>query len=717
MRLKRLGLYRVTQVLSWVLPVVIFAFVFVAAWSYLARTRNGQPAARSDVDALPSGLQVSTSGVQYVASEGDRNIFLIKGRKMLSFEDNRTALEDVEILIYARRQGDPDRRIRGAECSHDRLTNHIVCNRNVSVELEPGTIAQTEKLSYDHAGGTILSPVHTTLNREGEMTGESGRMEYFLNSGMMRLTDHFKIYLNRGGGMNGGAAEFQSRENWATVSQGLELNSGNGRIRGDKGRAELLPGTYRPRKVTVEGGARAEAPSFEVNSDWLQSDLSDAGDIEHVIGRGNVRTERRAGTSASAADDSSLNGTLKGPEVEAWLESGNLKVVEARQHPHFESDSSGTLDAADTIRIEPAGLRSGSVRTQGASIFARDGLNIEGSNFVIDMRDDNHEQLFNTAARAKLKAAGLTTNANTTNARFDTKTKTLTSMVQTGSVTFSEEGGRSGSSGKLTVRDGGDRIEMEEGNPQFTDSQGTLYASTIMVDRKRESFVGEGGQGKVRMINAESEKPPVVIFARRVEAQLGGDNPRVEYKGEVEMYPPDRSKIKAMSLALFPKDKRFEAEGDVRTVSPSGQEVTAQRLEFSDPGDGAQVGHYKGGVSVVGDFPPPKSGPEKSDKKVHMKLKSNDLEVHSKDGNLETILATGGVDMVQGTQKGTGATMEYNVATGATRLSGTNASPAEISGGTERSMKACIIRIAADGKRTATNCANQQVIISAPMEK
>jgi hypothetical protein len=119
----------------------------------------------------------------------------------------------------------------------------------------------------------------------------------------------------------------------------------------------------------------------------------------------------------------------------------------------------------------------------------------------------------------------------------------------------------------------------------------------------------------------------------------------------------------------------------------------------------------------VGDFPAPKSGTQTSDKKVHLSLRSNDLEVHSRDGNLETIVATGGVDMAQGTQKGRGTSMEYNVATGATRLMGTNASQAEVFGGTERSMKGCIIQIAADGTRTATNCANEKVITSVPMGK
>src|SRR5688572_16403184 len=287
MKLKRLGLYRVTRVLSWVLPLLIVAFVSIAAWSYLARSRN-DALAGGVVDRLPPGLEVSTSEAQYVVTEGAKNIFFIKGMKMLTFPD-RTVMEDVEVLIYAQRPGDPDRRIRGGECSHERATNHIVCKRKVSVELDRGTMAHTEELLYDHAGGVISSPVHTTLNRAGEMTGTSGRMEYFTNVGLMRLTDKFDIRLTRGGGIRGGRGEFHSRENWTIVSEGLEITSGNGRMYGDAGRADLLPGTYRPSKVTVDGKANAEAPSFNVNSDWLQSDLSEAGDIEHVIARGNVQ--------------------------------------------------------------------------------------------------------------------------------------------------------------------------------------------------------------------------------------------------------------------------------------------------------------------------------------------------------------------------------------------------------------------------------------------
>ncbi|HZI51722.1 MAG TPA: LptA/OstA family protein, partial [Terriglobia bacterium] len=709
MKLKRLGLYRVMRVVSWILPVIIIGFVFIAAWSYLARSRNGDAMARGMVDSLPPGLEVSTSDAQYDVSDAGKSIFRIKGRKMLTFP-NRTVMEDVEVLIYARRAEDSDRTIRGAECSHDKATNQIACNRNVSVGLEPGTIAHTQQLLYDHANGVISSPVHTTLERAGEMSGTAGRMEYFVNAGQMRLTDKFDIRLVRGGGMNGGAGEFHSRENWAAVSGGLELTSGNGRILGNSGRAELLPGTYRPKKVTVDGKASAEAPSFNVSSDWLQSELSDAGDIEHVLARGNVNAERKVGGGATAESASdSLNGTLRGPEVEGWLENGVLKVVEARQHPFFESGTSGTLEASESIRIEPSG-KAGSLRTQGVSNFKRDGLTIDGSNFVIAVKDDANEQVFNTTARATLTAAGLKTSANTTNAHFDTKTKTLTSMLQTGNVTFEEKGGRTGNSGRLTVRDGGNQIEMEEANPVLTDAQGTLYASKITLDRKTESFVGDGGSGIARMVSRGSGSRPVVILARRIDGRLGGENPRVDYTGSAEMYPGDDSTIKAAKLTLFPKDKRVEAAGSVFSQT-SGQEVRADQLEFRNATEGPQVAYYKGNVTVSGDFAPPKSQRPATDKKVHLSLRANDLEVHSRDGNLGRIVARGNVDMVQGVQKGRGNFMEYDVTTGALLLTGTSASPAEVSDA-DRSFRGCRIQIDGDGTKRATNCENGRVTTS-----
>jgi len=709
-------MYRATRVLSWVLPVVILAFISIAAWSYRNRPGDVQSWGRH-TDELPSNLTVSTNGLQYEVSEGARKVFMVNANKMLGFKDRRKLLEGVAVVIYAQKPGDPDRQIHGDECTHDEETNQVVCHRNVSVELEPGTIAHTDELSYEPNTGFIYSPVKTSLSRTGEMSGTAGKMQYFVNTGLMRLTENFDIRLDRGGGMRGGASVFQYKENWVTVSDGVEVTSTNGRIHGGSGRSELLPGTYHPKKVTVESGAGVEAPSFTVDSDWLESELSDSGVIEHVLARGNVRADRKSvrdDKTGTAPEGDSLNGTLTGPEVEAWLENGILKAVESRQRPKFESGASGTLNASEKIRIEPSGAKTGALRTEGVSKFERDGLTVDGRNFVIDMRDDVHEQIFNTAARATLKTAGLETTADTTMARFDTSTKTLTRMDQSGNVTFKEDkGGRTGSSAKLTVSEGGDRIEMEGSSPTVTDAQGTLYSRKIMLDRKRESFTGDGN---VRMITTGSNGKPVVIRGDHVEGQWSGEHAKLDYTGKVQMYPPDGSKIQGDHLTVFPNDKRFEAEGKVRSDASQQRVITAQRLEFTDSGDGQQRAHYIGDVSVSGYFDAPKNAAQKTQKSALLELKTRDLDVQSRNGDLDRIFANGSVAFTQGLRRGHGERLEYNVTTGETLLLGTNSSDAEVSEGT-RILKGCSIQIGSDGSNAAHTCSDRSVTSSLPIKK
>jgi LPS export ABC transporter protein LptC len=702
MRLQRIAVYRATRILSWVLPVVIFVFVGIAAWSYWSRLRDAQPSVSAS-DELPPDVAVVTKDVKYVVSVSGRDQFEVAAREMQVSKDNRSLLKGVEVLIYAQKAGDPDRRIHGDQCTHDKQTEQVNCHHNVSVELEPGTIARTEQLFYEPKSGLISSSVRTALDRTGEMTGHAGKMDYLVNTGLMRLTDGFVIDLTQGGGMQGGSGVFQYKENWATVTEGVELTSTNGHVHGGRGRAELAPGTYRAKKITVEEGAGAESPSFVVDSEWLQADLSDTGNIEHVLGRGNVQAEHkpvRENTAANGGDDP-LSGKLHGPEVEAWLEGGRLTLVEARQHPDFVG-ASGTLRASEKIRIEPAGSKSGSLQTEGISNFTGDSMTIDGRNFLISVKDN--EQIFNAALRATLKSAGLTTVADKTEAHLDTKTKMLTTMQQAGNVTFEEdESGRKGAAGKLTIRNAGDLVDLEGDKPWFKDAQGTLNARKITFDRSSESFTGDGS---IRMTSDGSSGKPVIVEAGHVE----GTESRVDYTRNVQMFPGDGGKVEADHLIAYPKENRFEAAGHVHSRT-SELDVTSQTLDVKDSGENSQVAHYTGDVRA-----------EKKDKDGILELRGQDLKVHLKNGEkggqLDTIVATGKVEMTQGIQNGRGDRFEYNFATRESLLVGTNASEAEVhERGTEQFVRGCSILMKADGSKSAKPCTDRSVTSSIKVNK
>src|SRR6185436_8518743 len=112
------------------------------------------------------------------------------------------------------------------------------------------------------------------------------------------LSNRADIQLTEGGSLHTSVAVFQQKENWVTVSQGIELKSANGWLRGGSGRADLAPGTYRPTRATIEGGASMESRSprslLTMKSDWLQSELSAEGKPEHVLARGDVVAENKS---------------------------------------------------------------------------------------------------------------------------------------------------------------------------------------------------------------------------------------------------------------------------------------------------------------------------------------------------------------------------------------------------------------------------------------
>jgi LPS export ABC transporter protein LptC len=718
MHLKRTAVFWTTRVLSWILPVVILVFIGIAAFSYRNRATDAQPVFNRP-EELPSELSIRSDRVQYIVSKDGKNQYEVQASKMLGFKDRRRQLADVFVIIYAQKPGDPDRRIHGDECTHDEEAEQIVCHGNVSVELETGTFSRTELLTYDDKTKLISSTVKTDLERVGEMMGHAGKMDYFVDTGLMRLMDNFVIETTEGGGIKGGNGVFQYKEHWATVSQGVELTSTNGRVLGGSGRADLLPGTYRAKRIVVEGGATAESPSLTVNSDWLQSDLSDAGSMEHVLGRGNVRAERHV-------PNDSLNGTLTSPEIEAWLDNGTLKAVEARQQPSFMGPGR-KLTASETLRIEPEGSRAGLIRAVGDSSFVRDGMTIDGRNFSITERSTEQifntegnssfvrdgmtvrgrdfsitvkgeEQIaFNTAFRAEVKSGGLTTRADRTEAQLDSKTNTLSSLKQSGNMSFEEDKtGRSGAAERLTVRNGGDLVELEEGKPWFKDAQGTLNSRKITFDRKNESFSGDGA---VRMTSAGKDGKPVVVQAGHVEGRLGSDNPRLEYTGRVQMFPPS-GQIDADRLTAYPKENRFEAEGKVSTKLQA-MEATADKLDFREAGENRQTAHYTGNVVST----------QQTGKGQIMRLQTQDLNVELKSGEAggaETIVATGGAHLTQGVRTGNGERLEHNARTGETLLIGTPAAEAEVreSG---KVFKGCRIQILADGSKTATQCAGRSV--------
>ncbi len=698
MRLQRIAFHRAVRILSGILPVVIVAFVSVAAWNYWARTRDVPVIPTGGVETLSPDVAVHTGPIEVRRYDGDKNKFTIQGSDLVVLKDNRNLLSNVDVLVFSQKEGDPDRHIHGDKCSYfkDPQEGSIVrCDGNVSVELDPGTVAHSEELHYDSKTGLLFSPGATRLERPGNMRGTAGEMQYYIASGVLRLAKHADIDLTGGGSLHAGVAVFQQKEGWVTVSQGIEMSSANGWLRGGSGRADLAPGSYRPTKATIEGGALMESRSphalLTVRSDWLQSDLTAEGKPEHVLARGDVVAENKA-----TGEDKSLGGTLSGPEVETWLnEMGRPETIEARQHPKFQSDSDKvTVTAENRIHID-YGPRS--IKTEGESSFTSETNSINGRDFLITTAGEKDEEknvrVFSTSYRAILESTDMTTVADKTTARIDGATNKIVSLEQTGKVSLEDrKGKRSGKAGKLMIK--GDQIVLEQDNPEVTETSPprVLRAQTITFSQVDKSFIGDR---QVTMADLSSTQP-IVVVAGHAE----GDESHIDYTGKVQLFPGD-GKIDAGHLVAYVKENRFVADGGVSSQGDTFQ-ATSQDLEFIDKGDGRQTAHYTGSVSAT----------LIDTTGVSLVLNTNDLDVHLKSGQMETLVATKGVDISQGTgRKGHGERVEYNAATGDILLAGSVSAEAEIHRG-EDVVKGCSIQIRKSGGESATPCAGRSVTSS-----
>ena len=687
MRLQRIAFHRAVRILSGILPVVIVAFVSVAAWNYWARTRNLPATGTPGGEALSPDVAVHTGAITDRLYEGDKRKFTIQGSELVVLKDNRNLLSNVDVVVFGQKEADPDRRIHGDKCSYakdSKDSSEVRCNGNVSVELDAGTVAHTEELLYDSKTGLISSPGATRLERPGHMTGTAGEMQYFIDTGLLRLSKQADIELTGGGSLHTGIAVFQQKENWVTVSQGIQLSSANGWLRGGSGRADLAPGTYRPTKATIENGASLESRSphsvLTMKSDWLQSDLTAEGKAEHVLARGGVVAENK-----STGDDKALGGTLSGPEVEMWLgATGRPDIIEARQQPKFESNSDKiTLTAENSIHID-YGPRS--IKTQGASSFTSEtnGTSITGRDFLIQTDEKKNERIFSTSSRATLVSSNMTTVADKTTTHIDAATNKIASMEQTGKVTLEDtKDGRSGKAGKLTIK--GDQIVLEQDNPEVTETQRVLKGQTIRISQANRFFVAEG---KVTMADTSSKTRTIVVLADHAQ----GDESRVTFTGKVQLFPGD-GQIDAAHLVAFVKEGRFVFDGGVSSRGETFS-ATSRELEFTDKGDGNQTAHYTGNVSA-----------KQTDRQgVSLVLNSNDLEVHLKSGQLETLEATKGADIAQGSdRKGRGERVHYDAATGDILVTGTSAAEAEIRKGPDV-VTGCRIQIVKGGGETVTQC-------------
>jgi lipopolysaccharide transport protein LptA len=637
-RLERIFTHRLVRTLQLLLPILVIALVAIPTWNYFAKlSRKSGPSRQTR--QLPAGVSVHTDGFTLKQTQGGRTSYTVRAKTYLGVKDNKSMLEDVDVTVFGATEKDPTRTIRGKHCTYDQTTNDFECNGDVQVELDERTTIQTDQLFYNHAGSIATAPHRAFLVREGT-SGQADRFEYGTSSGLLKMDGNVRIETEEHTVLESESVIFQQKEYWTKMSGGVYIHSPTSWIRGTAGHADLLPNSFKPKSMTIEGAVTGESHPVPGNDTWkirseaFDATISPAGYAEHVKTRGNAEVEKIAGDTKQR---------LTGAEIDASMNEGKIDVVQAHQNARMTMGSDQTLESSEIWTN-----RSGSIRTEDKSVLKVGDSTIEGRDFTMENGED--VVIFNTNRRATLKKGNeQESSADRTNARFDNRTNMLIDLLQTGNFVFQtpQYQGRA-QSGKS--EDGGDVVTLE-GSPVVNDSEKQLQAAQIRLNQKDNSFVAT--KNVTTLMKNSDER--VLVKAAKAE---GGSNSML-YTGNVQLWRGD----------TYVKAERLTASGDqenskVHAESPGAGRVqsnlqnvraTSNALDYDQAGGTI---HYTGNVEA---------------RKQDMIVVTPEMTVHFRDNNVTDMTASGGVKVTREDQIGTGERAVYDAATDSVTLTGKNA--------------------------------------------
>jgi LPS export ABC transporter protein LptC/lipopolysaccharide transport protein LptA len=654
MRLERIFTHRAVRFLRITVPFLIVALVAIPAWNYYTRRAQKNSSTKPGVK-LPSGVSVRTEGYTYSRTQGGRTQFVVHAKQSLGYKDDKYILQDVDAIIYGRTEQDPPRTIRGKNCTYDEASNDFTCKGNVEVQLDENTIVRTEHLIYKHGDGTIIAPEHASIERSGT-TGQANSFEYEINSGLLKLKGDVNIHTADNVDLKTGAVLFQQKENWTTMSGGVFIQSPSGWIRGTTGRADLEPGTHKPKVITIQENVTAESvsqsrhESLKARAGWMEATMSPTGTAERIKARENVEFDKIAGDT---------HQRLTSGEADTNLRDGRVDTLEARQNARMVM---GSDQALESPQIWTDG--TGNIKTAGDSRLRVGDSIIEGKDFVIENAED--VVTFNTQRRATLKKEGGQESwSDQTRARFDGHTNMLLELLQTGNFQFRTPQ-YNGHAQTGRFEEGGTVITLD-GSPIVNDSEKRLEAAQIRINQKDNSFVATRNVSTVILNQASSgtgrsarpgEPERVVVKATHAE----GNADSMFYTGNVRLWRGEAyiaaERLKALGQGQ--QNAKIHAEGVPGKKVESRLQNIRATSDTLDYDDAAGLIRYLGGVRA---------------QKQDMILETPDMTVHSRDGTVTEIVASGGVMVKRVDGSGSGEKAVYDAATDLVTFTG---NPAQV---------------------------------------
>jgi len=573
MPLKKIFTHQLIKLFRIILPITVIILATIPAWNYWARLKQKSPIFQG-AGKLPKELSLRTENFNFSKTQGDRTVFTVHAKTNLGFSDDKNMLQDVDVIIYGDNPSDPPRTLKSKDCNYDHKTDDITCNGGVELKLDEQTTARSEQVVYSHADRQVSSNVEAQIERPGTMTGRADSFQYWMNTGLLKLTGRVVVKQTDGIELRAGTAFFQQKENWASASDNVIVKSKNGWVQGAQARSSLTPETYQPQTVIVSGDVRSEASTtdgakWKLQSASMITQFSGTGIAKNVLAQTGVQVEK-------FAQDGNLD--LSGEEVEAHMtDAGLVDVVEARGHASMKFGDDRLLTSNKIVTNTTGGMV-----TEGDSNLQVGDARLTGRAFDIQNGD---LITLRTPNRATLIWNARETTGDKTEATFDNRTNQLVSMIQTGHFGFKETD-RHGQSEKARFEDGGDVVFLEGGATVF-DGKTQVQAQAIQVNDKTKTQVANGNV--VTVSTASGEK----VLVKAESAQQTAD--AATYTGHVRLYRSGGT-IEADRVEGPVGQKVFRATAIGHVFSSMNNiRAWAERLDYDDE---SRIAHYTGNVTA-----------------------------------------------------------------------------------------------------------------------
>jgi lipopolysaccharide export system protein LptA len=462
---------------------------------------------------IPKGVEQRATGFTFSKSEGGRTLFTIRASSLEQFkEGQRYELHDASIIVFGK-EGSRSDQIFGSDFRYDKSTGDVTANGEVEIDLQ------------------ATSPVPGTSKEDGAQATRSmvqlktSGLNFNEKTGMAHTKEKIEFRVPDAAGSAVGAT-YDSHAN-TLILHSLVKVSTTGRQKANitGQRATIL---RNPQSVVIEG-ARLEQPQRAITTDKLTVLLRSDNTVERILGSGDVHAVREgprgfdvkapAGELVMDHQSQPQSGTLSGgvtmasrrdPPAEgqagrivvSFGAKGRLEKARAEDNLDFKQgapDRSQQIKAAAVdvdVRngniVEKAVTSSGPaqiVLTQGPTVST-----ISAAQFEARFGDENHLKSVFGSPDAKIVSVtpgqpDRVTTSHDVTATFNNKGE-IVSAEQAGDFHY-VEGTRTGRADRARYT-AADENYVLTGSPRITDSDTSLTAENVQLNRKNGSMLAQG---------------------------------------------------------------------------------------------------------------------------------------------------------------------------------------------------------------------------------